>query len=293
MLKINYIFTLLFILLLIASCKKGTNPIIPVSNTFLYPLEVGNKWEYDRHIATYNYRSKDSINYPRYDDSVHYHSKINVEVVREEIILDSIETFIVKSLETETSMQSFWSEHYYKNEADGLLLVAYSNYGGGANGLPKQINSQKIIFKGIEFNSISEITQTLDHILPRTYNVSTDSILYEIPAIKILEYPLSIYNEWIFRLANNPFGINKRVLGKESISLSSQIFSCYKIKWLYDLDNNNKWDEDISVIDFIADEGLIKRVMIVKNLAITTAVSPDGNGYFDWSEEIKLANTNL
>ncbi len=73
--------------------------------------------------------------------------------------IDSIETFIVKSLETETSMQRFWSEHYYKNDADGLFLVAYSNYGGGANGLPKQINSKKIIFKGIEFNSITETEQ--------------------------------------------------------------------------------------------------------------------------------------
>ena len=111
--------------------------------------------------------------------------------------------------------------------------------------------------------------------------------------LKNLEYPIKTSNEWIIRESNKPFAINKRVLGKESISLPSRIFSCYKIEWLYDIDNNNEWDENISVVDFISDEGLIKREMFLKDLVITTAESPDGNGYFDWSEEIILKNTNL
>jgi len=293
MLKINHSIILFFLVLLITSCKKDTNPIIPNSDTFLYPLEVGNKWEYDRHFATFNYRKKDSIDYPRYDDSIHYYSKIVVEVVGKKTILDSIKASIIQSFETSSSMRSFWSEQYYCNQDNGLFLHGHRFNIGGGNGLPKLINSEKIIFKGKEFNSIDEIIQSLDFILPKAYSICSDSIIYNNPPLMVLAYPIINSGEWIFRQSNEPFAINKRVLGKENITLLSRVFLCHKIEWLYDLNNDNKWDEDISVVDFYADEGLIKRTFFVKDLVITTIASPDSNGYFDSSEEIILTNTNL
>jgi len=293
MLNKKHTLIILFILLFIYSCKKSTNPITPDLGTFIYPLEVGNRWEYDRQVSTFNYRSKDSLNYPRYDDSLNYHSEIVVEIMREKTILDTIKTFVIQTGETDTLLREFWGEHYYKNQSDGLFLYAYNAYGGGSNGLPKFSNSEKIIFNGIAFNSFADITRTLDLMLPKIFTLNSDSLIYNDPPIKNLEYPIKTSNEWIIRESNKPFAINKRVLRKESISLPSRIFSCYKIEWLYDIDNNNEWDENISVVDFISDEGLIKREMFLKDLVITTAESPDGNGYFDWSEEIILKNTNL
>jgi len=293
MIKTDHILTILFVILLIVSCKEDENPITTDEDQFIYPMEVGNTWEYDRHVATFNYRSIDSVDYPRYDDSIHYYSKINAKVVKKETILDTVEAFVIQSLETEISMRSFWSEHYYRNQTDGLYLYAYNMDGGGANGLPKLSNSEKIIFKGKEFNSIAEITQTLDLILPKAYRIYSDSINYNNPPLRVLAYPIVNSGEWIFRQSNEPFAINKRVLGKENITLLSRVFSCHKIEWLYDINNDNKWDEDMSVVDFYAVEGLIVRTMFLKDLVITTAESPDGNGYFDWSEEIILTNTNL
>jgi len=203
--------------------KNSTNPIIPDLGTFSYPLEVGNRGEYDRHFATFNYRSMDSLSYPRYDDSVNYYSKITVEVVREETILDSIET--------SPSTRSFWSEKYYRNETGGLYLYATNKYGIGENGLPKQNNSEKIIFKGIEFNSIAEITQSLELEFPKTYKIFSDSIRYENPPINILKYPLEFAGEWVYRLRKQPFSINKRLLEKVVIEANTQKkFLCYKIE---------------------------------------------------------------
>jgi len=293
MLKTNRRLILLFLILLITSCKKNVNSISLDNDQFLYPLEVGNSWEYDRQFSTFNYRSIDSLNYPRYDDSIHYYSKITVEVVRKETILDSVETSVIQSLETSSSMETFGGEKYYKNQTEGLYTYAYNMYGVGGNGLPKRSNSEKIIFKGREFNSVYEIIQSLDLISPNLYKISSDSIHYENPPVKILEYPLEISNEWIMRPAGYQITISKRMVGKEIIRLSSRVFLCNKIEWLYDLDKNNQWDVDISVIDFIADEGLIKRTMLIKDLVISTAESPKGNGYCDWSEKIMLTNTNL
>ncbi len=294
MLKTNHILIILFLLLLIISCKEDDNPITTDEDQFLYPMEVGNKWEYDRHFAMFNFRPIDSLDYPRYDDSIHYYSKIVVEVVREETILDTVEAFVFQSSESSSlSIQNFWSEHYYANRKDGLFLYGYKLTGGGVNGLPKITNSEKIVFKGKEFNSVDEIIQTLDLILPKVYNIYSDSIYYEDPPIKVLKYPFETANEWIYRPPNQPFAISKRVLGKENMELFSRTFVCSKIEWLYDLDSNDEWDEEISVIDFVADEGLIKRTFFVKDLVITTVASPDSNGYFDSSEEIILTNTNL
>ena len=281
-------------LLLLFSCNKDDNPIAEKGNDlFIYPLKVGNSWGYNRHFATFNYRPLDSLDYPRYDDSVHYYSKIAVEVVRKETILNSVETFVIRSIETSLSTQSFWSEHYYKNQSDGLYLYAYNMYGSGGNGLPKLAGINKVVLNGKEFNSVSEVFQSLDIILPKTYSVYSDSINYEDPPKKIINYPLETNVIWIFRPPNQPFAFSKRLLGEEPIDYDSQKIQCYKVEWLYDIDGNNEWDENISVIDFISDKGLMKRKLFVKDLVITTSESPDGNGYFDSAEEITLTNTNL
>ena len=159
--------------------------------------------------------------------------------------------------------------------------------------MPKLSISEKIIFKGREFDSVYEIIQSLDLISPKLYKIYSDSIHYENPPVKILEYPLETSNEWIFRPASYGITISKRMVGKEIIRLSSRVFLCNKIEWLYDLDRNNQWDEDISVIDFIADEGLIKRTMFIKDAVISTTEFPEGSGYADGFEEIMLTNTNL
>lgn len=177
--------------------KKSTNPITPDLGAYSYPLEVGNRCENDLHFATFNYRSMDSLSYPRYDDRVNYFSKVTVEVVREETILDSIET--------SPSTKSFWSEKYYRSGTDGLYLYATNKYGSGGNGLPKQNNSEKIIFKGMEFNVIAEITQSFELELPKTYKIFSDSNRHENPPINILKYPLEYAGEWVYRLRANLF----------------------------------------------------------------------------------------
>ncbi len=293
MFKIYHILILLFAFLVIASCKEESNPITGDNDLFVYPLEIGNKWEYNRHFATFNFRSVDSLDYPRYDDSVHYYSKIVIEIVRKETIQNNIETFVMRSVETGSAMQSLWSEHYYRNNNDGLYLYGYQLYAGGGNGLPKRSNSNRIIFNGVVFNSVSEITQSLDLVLPKVYSVYSDSINYENPPLKVISYPLNIDKEWRFRPPNQPFAISKRVIGKELVEYKAQQIQCYKVEWLYDINGDQEWDENISVTDFIADKGLIKRTIFVKDLIRTTAESPDANGYFDSAEEIILTNTNL
>ena len=293
MFRASYIVFVLSLLISLISCSDDDNPIVRDEDQFIYPLEIGNTWEYDSHFATFNYRTIDSLDYPRYDDSVHYYSKIKVEIVKAEKVYDDIETFVIRSVESGSTMQNLWSEHYYRNNADGLYLYGYKLYGTGGNGLPKRSNSEKIIFNGKVFDSVTEIVRSLDMILPKTYSVTSDSIQYENPPLKIINYPLETSNVWIFRPPNKPFAISKKLIGNESIDYNSQKIQCYKIEWLYDINGDNEWDENISVVDFVSDKGLMKRTILMKDLAIMTSESPDVNGYFDSAEEITLTNTNL
>ena len=120
-------------------------------------------------------------------------------------------------------------------------------------------------------------------------------MIIEPSPLQSIKYPLSKQvSEWIYRKRGNPILIAKRYVGKETITISSGEYDCYKLQWLYDLDNNNVWDENIEFFDYISEKGLIKRSILFKDIRITTPNNPDGSaGYHDMIEESILTDVNF
>jgi hypothetical protein len=45
-------------------------------------------------------------------------------------------------------------------------------------------------------------------------------------------------------------------------------FDCVKMQWLYDLNQDGEWDDDIIFFDYLCGQGIIKRSILVKDLMI-------------------------
>ena len=156
----------------------------------------------------------------------------------------------------------------------------------------KPSNKGRIYFKGRYFNSVREITAFLENAII-TEKVTSDSLEYENPPVRSLKYPIEIGSQWIYRNENNPWRIDKKVSDMEKVQVQAGIYTCYKILWLFDIDNNGEWDDDIVFFDYICSKGLIKRYISYKDLIWTGENSPEPLGTFDSSEEYLLTGVHL
>jgi hypothetical protein len=93
----------------------------------------------------------------------------------------------------------------------------------------------------------------------RSLTIYNDSLYYENPPVQSLKYPFEISSQWTYRNRYNPWHIDKKILGKETIALPAGNFECFKIQWLYDMDHDWQWDKDIVFYDYLHAKGLMKR----------------------------------
>jgi len=278
-------FVLALLALAIFSCdNENDNP-----GGMIYPLSVGNSWEYSREMNLFFYQ--DSAGTPVYEDTATYTSTASVVITGKETLRDSIETYVFYSEENDSfgTFGTYSGIDYYNNTDSGLYLYAYQSWGPYI--LPKTQTSSKILFKGKTFNSVRELSNYLQAALP-SYRVLSDSIYFEEPPVKSLQYPLKVGARWIYREADDPWRIDKVVTARDTIQVPAGEFSCYKIQWLYDLDDDEQWDEDIAFYDYISSAGLVRRHLIVLGLA---HIDAQGNelGYFDVYEKFTLTAVSL
>jgi hypothetical protein len=157
------------------------------------------------------------------------------------------------------------------NQDAGLYYYGYKNAGG--MGIPLSSHGKRYRFKHLEFGSIQEIQSFMlsltKGISPDIYSRSDSTIYWEETPLQSLAYPLNIDVQWNFRPSSDPWKMDKKVIGKEKINLSLGDFDCYKIKWLYDIDENGVWDDDIYIYDYISASGLIRRILTTEDIAIT------------------------
>ncbi|MFB0515080.1 MAG: hypothetical protein ACETWG_00565 [Candidatus Neomarinimicrobiota bacterium] len=252
----------------------------------IYPLAVGNTWEYTRQCSLYFYQ--DSTETPVYTDTSTYTSDVSVVITGKVTLREDHKAYALYS-EENAGPYTHSGVDYYNNTDEGLYLYAYEP--GGLLVLPKTQTSGRILFKGRTFGSVRELSAYLQAALPLRF-VMNDSIYFEDPPVKVLQYPLKVGAIWTFREAENPWRIDKQVLAEEDFQAPAGEFSCYKIQWLYDFDEDEQWDEDITVFDYIAPEGLVYR-----EITLTGSVWMDeyGNkmGYSDYFEEYALTEVSL
>ena len=280
--KNSFVVTCIVVIIIIGGCIFGNDNEKEEldSETSTFPLTLGNRWEYSAEVITYNMsESTDTVT----TDTTYYSS---IQVVSKEIEIDSGTTeFVIHEQRTEQNQQIDINT-YYHEKPDGLYLVAYDN----ASMLTlKQSSKESIYYKGRHFNSISEITSWIMNALP-TAKIADDSLFYENPQPKSLQYPLEVGARWVYRQKDNPWRIDKKIVGTENAIVPAGTFMCYKIEWLCDIDEDNEWDEDIVLCDYICSIGLIQRVITMKGMTRTTEYSSEIIDIFDSSENINMTD---
>jgi hypothetical protein len=189
-------FILIFTIGIFLSCDKNDNPItLDKDNDFYYPLKVGNQWEYNRTFTIFNFRP-DTLSWDAFDDTTT--SFLTMKIIRTETIHDSINTFVFRETILENGT-TIIDDSYYANLDSGLYFYAYH---GGGLALPKVSQAEKIFFKGRYFNNVREITSYITDKTSKN-DVLVDSLIYEIPPLLSLEYPIKIGSQWTYRYPGN------------------------------------------------------------------------------------------
>ena len=274
---------ILFIVILMSSigCDNTTESKL---DSFIYPLTIGNTWNYERQFKIYNVRPdslKDQFEYA-------YTSVVEVTVTKMVDLTGYDNTIEMMAVET-SDFRTVTGYNYYLEQNDGMYLAGYKS--AGDIGMPKQKVIKEIRLAGHSFSSFAELLSVLT---PETvlFNSKQDSVYLENPPVKVLEYPLTEGKNWTFRPVGPPWRIDKEIIGNETIETDAGSFECFKIRWLYDLDANGIWDTDIFIIDYLAEEGLVKRVVDIRD--VPTTIGPfDEGALTDYLEEFTLMEYSL
>jgi hypothetical protein len=261
---------------LLSGCGQGSSE--PGSG-MTYPLHVGSSWQYEGGTYYYNYRMIGQP--PQTNIDTMYILNCSTYIAGLDTIYDSLEVYIFRSSVTYSYT---WNDSVFTRTAAKLFgdkQDGFYDY-GYISAIDPYIAMPDL--------SPSDLTQPVNNILPFGKNqisVVLDSFIFENPPRKCLEYPLTVGAEWFVRQSAGPWRILKRVIGQQEISTPAGIFDCLVIEWKYDTDNNGIWDTDIEWLDYLSEQGLIKRSMIRFNSRITDEL---GNllGYYDSKDEIWL-----
>jgi len=265
------VYFILIVLIGIQSCKDSSDPVVRIDSSFIYPLEIGNTWTY--HVSTtYSNIQPDSVKKYLTNQS----EDMQVSVTKN-MLLDSLTVYEMKE-ESEDYPDSYV---YYSNQEEGFVKYAYSN--SPSHVLPKMNAIKNFQFHGISFNHIRELINELGATKSLSKALNDSIIYFQQPRIVYL-YPLEIGNEWIYSSAE--VRIDKKVIGKETVKTDVALYECYKIQRIYDFD-------DFIDYEYVGSDGLIKTVITVKNIAITTAESPEGIGYADMKYTVVLTDINF
>ncbi len=269
---------IIILIFFISNCDKE-NPVGSEDGDYIYPIKIGNQWEYLRTFSTFNFRpdTLESIL------NTVVTSSVIMRIDRKEIIFDSIQTYVFHETLTETNGPTYEDESYYNNLDNGLFFYAYR---GPGFVIPKTNSKRRILFKGKYFSNIREMTHFISMALPNKINIS-DSLIYEIPPLQSIKYPFEIKSQWVYRNPDIPWHIDKKIISKESVKVPAGNFDCYKIQWLHDVDDNGEWDEEIIMYDYICSKGLVKRSVLFKDSAIIGEHDPEPIGLFD-SEDVSV-----
>ncbi len=278
--------------LTITSCNlfKSGDSNMPDMN-FIYPLWVGNYWNYEK-LTVYDFDDGATSN--GLSDTSFY-SAASVEIIDREIIFDEFYCYNFKSTLNEDGTLYVGNE-YYNNTETQLIDYGYTNPYMLTPKVEKDI--AYLTFKGKKFNNIQEIIHLVEKGYCNFGQTKNDSILFD--QVQCLVYPLKKGNEWSYRTETydgEPWRIDKKILGWTRIEVPAGNFNCWRIQWFNNpFGSGTDWDEDIIEFDYIAEQGLIKRILELDNL---TCYDYSGNllGTLTYSEILTLdeysINNNL
>ena len=256
---------------------------------FVYPLEIGNRWEYTGVFTMINCEPDSVCSLGYY--YVLLSSVVEIESV--DTLLDTLETYVFHETLTEhrgdtvSGDESYHTYNYFRNTPDGFYWQASS-------GINTRISPIKphpdvfFLFRGQRYGSVREIFQTIEKTI-RVARVAPYSLDYNDPPPVSLRYPLAVGSQWSFRADCDPWCMDKKIISWKSLSVVAEEFSCYDIQWLWDMEDDGQWDDDIERHDYLAEIGLVARETIFRDI-IATTVTGDTLGIFDAWEAFYLTD---
>jgi len=270
---------LMVILMRSSGCDNTTESTL---DSFTYPLTIGNTWKYERQFKTVHVSPDSLKGQLDFADT----SVVDVAITQTVDLAGNDNTIEMMGLET-ADHGTFRGYYYYVENSDGLFQTGYS--GGGPVVMPKHKAIKEIRLAGLSFSSLSELLNALTKGAVLIH-AKQDSVYLENPPVKALGYPLNEGKSWTYR--SMPWRMDKEITGNETIETDAGSFQCFKIRWLYDMDENGSWDENISIIDHISEEGLVKRTMGISDITYTNE-NGEVIGVMDYLEEFTLLEYGL
>jgi hypothetical protein len=266
------------------SCFGDTTPVAPNSIFTKYPLTEGNIWNYHRLIRFHNINPDSLSN--RFPDTL-FSNHVLVESLGKTKLLGLFETYVLveRMSDSVTINPPDVGRSYYANEEDGLYLKGYS---GTGLSMPKN-STRSLKFKNIYYRDITHLLAQLNVHRINPVGSSPDSLYLEIPPKKVLEYPLHVGSSWIYREPGDPFIIGKKIKSQGIISITAGKFLVFQMVWMYDLDGDGQWDDDIIIVDDYARIGLVRRSITITDIIITDEWLNE-IGTYDYSELTELVS---
>ncbi len=278
------LFSITFLIFFVCTFDDEDNPVGFLDEEFVYPIEVGNQWEYERIYTVANVRPYSLADEMDWADTLAVTMRIDSAMT----ILDSIEVFAFHEIDIATNGLKYANTSYYNNLEDGLYLYASTSFSPGR---PKSITDSKIHFKGKDFGSIHELTNYFTRGLPKASNAQSIAG-YEYPPIQIIKYPIKSESQWTYQYIPEQWLSDKKIISQEVVEVPDGSYLCYKIQWLWDMDLDGEWDDDLIFYDYVSSKGLIKRSLQYKDLETSTETGLP-SGFYDVIDETVLTNINL
>jgi len=254
--KGKYILLILFIFN--SSCEK--EKIEQPDSDFTYPLSIGNRWEYSRELINYNIEPVELQ--AQIADTLSAFS--TVEILDSAAIKDTIQTYKFRESYTGENKSNV-SDVYCANGEDGFYVYAHA---GGNYVAPLKSSAGKWIhFNGYKFYNVKELMRAITGKLIIT-SWHSDTLFYENPPLRSLIYPMKVGSQWEYRQKGNPWKYDKRIVKTEKIELPAGKFVCFVVQWLIDMNNDDVWDDKVVFYDYFSDVGLVKRLIILKDMQL-------------------------
>jgi len=270
-------------LLLIVGCDDDSST---PDMDFQYPLAIGSSWQYENNytitfdsLATYNGLSDTT-----------FYSSGTVAIIESTVIYDTLDVFNFETNINENG-NIFTGNEYYNVNNNSLISYGYIN--------PMMITpkvDQKyayLKFKDRNFNNVKEIVEWVKKGISNNGCNKEDDITFD--PVTSLDYPLEEDKQWVYRYETydgEPWRIDKKILNWEEIEVSAGFFNCWRIRWYNNpFGSGNIWDEDIIQYDYIAEVGLIQRILEIINIE---CFDEENNfiGNMTWTEESSLNDYN-
>jgi hypothetical protein len=264
-------------------CRKSPVWVFTTGDHWMYPLESGRFWVYERRLEYSNFHPEELGNLidPFPVETLTVRS-VSIETYEGGVVPDNSG---IVALQQTSSLYDCTSVSFFQNRGDGLYYLGTDGAGCGSMAIPHKLIAD---VSGSHIGPDIALAGACPAGATGIQNpMSTEQ--------HSLSYPLEVGSFWIVAGPDQldaPWTIAKRVTSFTTIySYALGYPECYQILRYWDKDGDGEWDSDIVMWDYIAQEGLALRVAFYYDIGVTEYYTDDPSivgGTVDLTEYVHL-----